>query len=174
MCTHNPPHDIELEGIILGWMACIPRLIKIACRILSNLDFYSTINQFIFVALQEMFQRGAPIDLALLYSYMHQNNGKEDNVSASYLSSLLDGVPKSSIKNFEFYCYRIKQLSMLRDIQRKCYKVLKGVNHNHDSIKELMILRRRIDDFLRFNSAIKKQNNSSRGKNDSPTTSFKI
>ena len=168
MCNKYPLYSIELEKVILGLINIKNSLIEEAALILEKDDFYRTSSQMIFAAACFIKDRGERVDLVMLHNYFELNGGVEKIGGATNLSSLMDGVPHSYIRNFGIYCIKLKQLSILREIQNICSKVMNiGRNKFEEPTVVLQKLKKEIDAYLRYDKGNKRV--SKEGQNERQT-----
>ena len=167
MSLINIPTSPEMEKILLALMIIFPEFIKKAVYTLIDEDFYNMKNRKIYQALKKMWERKEPIDLALLFNFMSLNGDSSSFGGAYYLSSLLDGIPFSMARHFEVYCYRLRAITILRQIVEKCYRIADGWKSPAANISEsLLELREMIEIFCDFNSAIKMSREGHNGNNE--------
>jgi len=149
MCVINLAHSREIEAAILAILMMQSEKVSEAIRIVEPEDFYCSGNRIILRSIYEAHDQGRPTDLVLTCHYLDTKGLLQECGGAAYLASLLDGFPKSETKNLIHYCFELRRLRLLRDIQKKCYRI--ATNRTLDeSLNEVFILGIKIDEFLRF------------------------
>src|SRR5262245_65954047 len=97
----NLPHNLDAERSVLGALLIENRAIHQAQEILTGEDFYREGHRTIFRTMSGLNEKRGAIDLITLTEELDRE-GKLDNVGgAPYVSSLVDGVPRSA--NVEHY-----------------------------------------------------------------------
>jgi len=108
-----PPHNEEAESSVLGAILIAKDAISIVSQIISENDFYNSINGMIFKAMLSLYEKGNPIDILTLKSMM-QKDKTYQKVESSYLASLVNTVPTAA--NVEHYAVLIKEASTKRSL----------------------------------------------------------
>jgi replicative DNA helicase len=108
-----PPHNEEAESSVLGAILIAKDAISIVSQIISENDFYNSINGMIFKAMLSLYEKGNPIDILTLKSMM-QKDKTYQKVESSYLASLVNTV--STAANVEHYAVLIKEASTKRSL----------------------------------------------------------
>lgn len=163
MCEMNLTHSREIERAILAILMMRPDKIAEVEKMIEPEDFFYKRDQIIFRSVYEAHAQGLPIDLVLVCHYLETKGLLQECGGATYLASLLDGLPRSEIKNLGQYCLELRQLRLLRDIQKKSYKVMTS-NIEIEAYENILLLKQKIDAFLEFKNSIKTSNE---GQNES-------
>jgi hypothetical protein len=107
------PHSLESERALIGALILDNAAIK-ALNVARDSDFYLPEHKTLVRRIVALHDDGTPIDLVSLTDALREN-GEIDRVGgASYVSSLIDGVPK--ISNADYYAIRIKKHSCHRQM----------------------------------------------------------
>ena len=110
----NLPHNLDAERSILGSIILENRALSMAQEILREEDFYRESHRKIYRVMGSLTERSAVIDLITLKNEL-QRAGDLDSVGGpAYISSLIDGVPRSS--NVEHYARIVKEKAILRSL----------------------------------------------------------
>ena len=110
----NLPHNLDAERSILGSIILENRALSMAQEILREEDFYRESHRKIYRVMGSLTERSAVIDLITLKNEL-QRAGDLDSVGGpAYISSLVDGVPRSS--NVEHYARIVKEKAILRSL----------------------------------------------------------
>ncbi len=111
-----PPQAKDLEDAIIGAMLVSPDSIeKVSARITAD-DFYSDQNQRIFIAMQEMINRGARIDFLTVCDHLRKKKELEAVGGAYYVSSLTSNVVSAA--HIEEHAKIVKEMAIKRNIIR--------------------------------------------------------
>jgi replicative DNA helicase len=111
-----PPQNADAEQSLLGAILLDKdAIIKIA-DILTGDDFYREDNKEIFEAMLTLFEKRAPIDVVTVTDELDKSKKLKDIGGASYLSSLVNGVPSSA--HIVKYAEIIRHKSLLRRLIR--------------------------------------------------------
>lgn len=109
------PQNPDAEKSVLGAILLEPKVLKDAAAILNGSDFFHpsnldlSTNGRIFVAMLRLEKDKKPIDLVTVTDHL-----KADNVLAAYVSSLADGMPRSS--NVKHYAKMVREKALLRSV----------------------------------------------------------
>ena len=126
------PHNLDAERSILGAIILENRGLNQAQEILREEDFYRESHRKIYRVMASLTERSAAIDLITLKNELLRSGDLEAVGGHAYISSLLDGVPRSA--NVEHYARIIKEKAILRGlidagnrIVNQCYEGEAGV-----------------------------------------------
>jgi len=108
----NIPQNLEAERSVLGAILLENRAINQAQEILSADDFFRDGHRRIFRAMGDLSERAAVIDLVTIKEELGREGSLDTIGGPAYISSLVDGVPRSS--NIEHYAKIVKEKSILR------------------------------------------------------------
>ena len=109
-----PPHDLEAEQAILGSMLTDKDAVISAIEVIKADDFYREDNKAIFEAIEDIYNRGEPIDIITVKSELTANGKLAKVGGLEYLAVLPEKVPTTA--NAEQYINIVKEKSMLRNI----------------------------------------------------------
>ncbi len=109
-----PPHSLEAEKATLGGILVNNESLSAVLSSISPEDFYKEAHRKIIAKITTLVNKGKPADVVTLGEELQKDGSLEEIGGASYLSSLMDGVPKSL--NVEFYASIIKEKSLRRQI----------------------------------------------------------
>lgn len=114
MSERTAPHDIATEKAVLGALLINPSHYGTVSTVLSSADFFRDAHKRIYAAIRELANSGTAIDLLTVKTRL-QASGELDEVGGpAYLSSLTDGIPKSS--NVSHYAAIVREHARLREI----------------------------------------------------------
>ncbi len=127
-----PPQSIEAEMSLLGSLMLDKDAIIKVVDFLEPRDFYRGIHQTIYEAMQELFERGDPIDMLSLASRLKEKNKLEEIGGNSYLTELVNMVPTAS--HVLTYAKIVQKKRILRDLISVSHEIgLLGYEETEDS-----------------------------------------
>lgn len=106
------PHNLDAERSVLGAILLDDRLFNHAAEFLTKDDFYVDSHKKIYARMEGLSAASRPIDLITLKDELTRASELEAVGGAAYISSLIDGVPRTS--NIEHYARIVKDKSVLR------------------------------------------------------------
>ncbi|MDO8582879.1 MAG: replicative DNA helicase [bacterium] len=109
-----PPQNIEAEEVVLGAIMIDADAIIKVTDVLAPIDFYLPAHRLIFETQVALFERHQPIDIVNLTNRMKEDGTLDRVGGASYLSTLVEGVPSSS--HIVHYAGLVKEKRVLRSI----------------------------------------------------------
>lgn len=118
----TPPHSHEAEKTVLGGILVNNENLNVVMSIISPEDFYKEGNRRIIESINSLVDKGQPVDLLTLSEELQRAGCLAEVGGASYLSSLMDGVPKSL--NIEYHAQIIKEKSLLRRLILSSAKII--------------------------------------------------
>jgi replicative DNA helicase len=126
------PQNLEAERSVLGAILLDPASLSFVVPILSQDDFFPDTHRRIYGAMMELSQRSAEIDVLTLKEELDRSGAVEKIGGASYLASLLDGVP--DVGNVEHYARIVKEKSTLRRLIRTGQRIVReGLSGEKDA-----------------------------------------
>jgi len=118
----TPPHSLEVEKTVLGGVLVNNAYLNVVLSQLAPEDFYRDAHRQILEGMVALMDRGQPIDLLTLSDELQRRGLLEEIGGAAYLSSLMDGVPRTL--NIEYYAQIIKEKSLLRKLILSSAKII--------------------------------------------------
>jgi replicative DNA helicase len=118
----TPPHSPETEKTVLGGILVNNKNLNVVLSIISPEDFYKDGNRNILERMASLVDKGLPIDLLTLTDELQKAGLLDDVGGAAYLSSLMDGVPRSL--NIEYHARIIKEKALLRRLISSSAKIM--------------------------------------------------
>ena len=115
------PHNLDAEKAVLGAVLVRPEALVEAERIVQMTDFWRDGHGVIYQAMLHLAGEGRAIDLVTL---QHQLGpaGIQRAGGAAYITSLIDGLPRSS--NVEHYAHIVKDSSRARILDAYCQQAI--------------------------------------------------
>ncbi|HCS49799.1 MAG TPA: replicative DNA helicase, partial [Candidatus Aminicenantes bacterium] len=132
----TPPHSLEAEKTVLGGILVNNENLNTVLSIISPEDFYKDSNRKIIERIVVLVDKSLPVDLLSLSEELQRSGSLDEVGGASYLSSLLDGVPKSP--NVEYYSKIIKEKSLLRKLILSSAKIISSSYEQKEDADELL------------------------------------
>jgi replicative DNA helicase len=108
----TPPHSPEAERTVLGTILVNNKSLNVVLSIISPEDFYKDAHRKIIETISALVDKGVPVELLALSEELRREGALDEVGGASYLGSLMDGVPKNL--NVEYYARIIKEKALLR------------------------------------------------------------
>jgi replicative DNA helicase len=116
------PHSLEAERSILGAVLLHTESISHVDGILHANDFFRDAHRRIFEAMLRCSNHNVPIDLTTLKEELDKKNDLDEVGGPSYISALIDGVPRST--NIEHYARIVVEKAQLRELIYASNKIL--------------------------------------------------
>ncbi len=114
--TKVPPHNLEAEQAVLGALMLDPQKGSTVFEILGAEDFYRDNHKTIYLAIQDIFERGEPVDLVTVAENLRQSGRLESIGGIGTVSQIASAVPSAS--NVEHYAQIVAEKSLLRQLIR--------------------------------------------------------
>jgi len=108
----TPPHSVEAEKTVLGGILVNNKNLNIVLSIITPEDFYKESHRMVLGKIIALVDKGIPVDLLSVTEELKREGHLDEVGGASYVSSLMDGVPKSL--NVEYHTQIIKEKALLR------------------------------------------------------------
>jgi len=108
----TPPHNLEAERTVLGTILVNNKSLNVVLSIIRPEDFYKDSHRKIIETISALVDKGLPVELLALSEELRRNALLEEVGGASYLASLMDGVPRNL--NVEYYARVVKEKALLR------------------------------------------------------------
>ena len=132
----TPPHSLEAEKTVLGGILVNNDSLNVVMSIISPEDFYKESHQKIIERISALVDKGLPVDLLSLSEEMQRAGLLEEAGGMAYLSSLMDGVPKSL--NVEYYAQIIKEKALLRRLIVSSAKIITASYEQKEEADDLL------------------------------------
>ncbi|EKD64589.1 MAG: hypothetical protein ACD_50C00340G0005 [uncultured bacterium] len=130
-----PPHNEEAEASVLGAILIEKDAISVASGILSENDFYSSINGAIFSTMLSLYEEGKPIDILTVKSNLKKNKTYQ-KIEPSYLADLVNTVPTAA--NIEHYAGIIKEASTKRALISAGSEIVESAFSDEKDVEEVL------------------------------------
>ena len=107
------PHDIEIEGAVLGAIMLESNALISVVDLLSIDSFYLEANKVVFKAILDLFDASDSIDIMTVTDRVRKN-GDKNSANAVYITKLISRINSSA--NLEFHVRILKELYMRREL----------------------------------------------------------
>ncbi len=132
----TPPHSLEAEKTVLGGILVNNDSLNTVLSIISPEEFYKDAHRKIIERIIALVDKGLPVDLLSLSEDLERAGDLDEVGGASYLASLMDGVPKSL--NVEYYAQIIKEKALLRRLIMSSAKIISSSYEQKEDADELL------------------------------------
>ena len=132
----TPPHNLEAEQSVLGAVFLEPTAFVQASEILIPEDFYRASHQLIFTAMMTLSERGEPIDVVTVTTFLNDRKQLEEAGGVSYLTELAESVPTAA--NVEYYSRIVEEKSTLRSLIRKATDIVTASFEKEDEVEDVL------------------------------------
>jgi len=132
----TPPHSPETEKTVLGGILVNNKNLNVVLSIISVEDYYKEANRKILEAIISLIDKGGPADLLMVAEELQKSGVLEEVGGISYLSSLMDGVPKSL--NIEYHARIIKEKALLRRLITSSSEIISASYDQKEDADQLL------------------------------------
>jgi len=136
MLKKTPPHNLEAEKNVLGGILVNNQKLNVVLSIISPDDFYKEGNRKILERIISLIDKNLPVDLLAVTEELQRGGDLEEVGGASYVSSLMDGVPKSL--NIEYHAKIIKEKALLRRLILSSAKIISSSYEQKEDADDLL------------------------------------
>ncbi|ODA40143.1 replicative DNA helicase [Desulfosporosinus sp. BG] len=152
-----PPHNLEAEQAVLGAMMLDPEAGSSVFEMLQPEDFYRDNHRLIFSAIQDLFEKGDPVDLVSVAEILRQQGRLEQVGGIATISEIARSVPSAA--NVEYYAKLVTEKALLRQLIRATSSILERGYEPGEEARSLLeeaeklildLSRRRIKDGFSF------------------------
>ncbi len=130
------PHSEDAERSVLGAILLNNVSYHKAREVLDASAFYSSRNQKIFAAFEELSEKGTAVDLVTVKEYLDHHGDLAACGGPAYLATLVEGVPRSS--NVEHYAEIVKEKSILRTLIESAQGIMQTAMQPGQSTAEII------------------------------------
>ncbi len=145
MLGRSPPHSIEAEEYLLS--CCLidgnDTIARCLEGKLSASAFYAPANRVIYEKLVDLYNRGAPIDLAVLAEELKTTQQLEQIGGYAYLTQISGRIPTTA--QAPYFIEKVRELSLLRELIKvasnaveNCYNYQGGLEEFIDKTEQEM------------------------------------
>jgi replicative DNA helicase len=131
-----PPHNIEAEQSVIGAVFLQPEAFVSASEILRHEDFYRAAHQRIFAAMTHLADRGEPIDVVTVTTYLNDRKELEEAGGVSYLTQIAESGPTAA--NIEYYARIVEEKALLRRLIRAATDIVTAGFEREDEVDDVL------------------------------------
>jgi replicative DNA helicase len=132
----TPPHSLEAERTVLGGILVQNQNLNTVLSTISPEDLYMDAHRAILERIVALVDKGIAVDLLTLSEDLQRSGLLEEVGGASYLASLLDGVPRNL--NVEYYAQIIKEKALLRRLILSSTRIIQESYEQKEDADELL------------------------------------
>lgn len=132
----NVIYDAEAEKAVLGCCLAQPNEVIDEIQMLSETDFFVPAHQDVFRVILEMFYDKKPIEMRLVHDLLEHRKIAERVGSPGILAELLVGF--ATHLNVLAYANRVKDKSLLRQLQSACAAIVRDIAENPENVPDLL------------------------------------
>jgi replicative DNA helicase len=132
----TPPHSLEAERTVLGGILVQNHSLNVVLSTISPEDLYKDAHRKILERIVALVDKGLTVDLLTLSEDLQRSGLLEEIGGASYLASLLDGVPRNL--NVEYYAQIIKEKALLRRLILSSTRIIQESYEQKEDADELL------------------------------------
>ena len=130
------PQSIEAERSILGAILLDNERLNQAVELLKPDDFYLTNHRLIFEHMLSLSEKARAIDFLTLTESL-DNAGQLETVGGrSFVSSLIDGVPRLS--NLEYYARIVREKATLRRLIKRGHEIINSCYDQQEDVDNIL------------------------------------
>ena len=130
------PQNIEAERCVLGAILLDSQLIDQAVEVLSPEDFYLGSHRTIFQHMVSLLESSKAIDFLTLTESVRNGNQLEAIGGASFISSLIDDVPR--LTNLEHYARIVQEKSTLRSLIKHSSEIISSCYEQQEDVEGVL------------------------------------
>jgi len=132
----NLPHDPEAERSVLGAALLDPTALLQVLDKVRDEDFYLESHRLIWTGIVELHGRGAAVDILTLTNHMREEGQLERVGGATYLASLVDGLP--DVANAEHYAAIVRDKAVKRRLIAAAQRILTTCSLDHGEARDVV------------------------------------
>ena len=132
----TPPHSLEAERAVLGGILVNNDGLNVVLSVITPEDFYREAHRKIIEGIAALVDKGRPVDILTLSDELQRAGLLEEIGGMAYLSSLMDGVPKTL--NVEYYAQIIKEKALLRRLIVSSARIISASYEQKDEADDLL------------------------------------
>ena len=130
------PQNLEAERCVLGAILLDNELVNQAIEFLATQDFYLGSHQVIFQHMISLVENSTAIDFVTLTESVRSHNQLEEIGGVSFISSLIDGVPR--LTNIEYYARIVQEKSTLRSLIKRSSEIITSCYEHQDNVESVL------------------------------------
>ena len=131
-----PPLNIVAEQAVLGAIFLEPEAFSAAAERVDAKDFFRANHQVIYSAMQQLFEKGEPIDIVTVTTLLSNNQQLDVAGGVSYLTDIAGSVPTAA--NIEYYCKIVEEKALLRRLIQTATDIVTATFSKEDQVDEVL------------------------------------
>ncbi len=131
-----PPHNIEAEQAVIGAVFLEPDAFSTAAERLTPADFYRASHQVIFEAMFSLFEKGEPIDIVTVTTFLANSDKLDIAGSVTYLTDIAGSVPTAA--NISYYSKIVEEKALLRRLIHTATNIVTETFAKEDEVSEVL------------------------------------
>ena len=132
----GPPQNLEAERCVLGAVLLDNQLVNQAVELLRTNDFYLSGHRLIFQHMISLLENSKAIDFVTLTESIRSSGQLDELGGASFISSLIDGVPR--LTNIEDYARIVQEKSTLRNLIKRSTEIITSCYEQQDNVESIL------------------------------------
>jgi replicative DNA helicase len=124
------PSNIDAERSILGAIILDNNALNAAIESLKAEDFFLPQHRNVFTQMVALAEAQQAIDLVTLTEELHRHGELEASGGATYLASLVDGMPR--VSNVDHYARIVREKALLRNLIHATHKIQQSALEGED------------------------------------------
>ena len=132
----GPPQNLEAERCVLGAVLLDNQLVNQAVELLRTNDFYLSGHRLIFQHMISLLENSKAIDFVTLTDSIRSSGQLDELGGASFISSLIDGVPR--LTNIEDYARIVQEKSTLRNLIKRSTEIITSCYEQQDNVESIL------------------------------------
>jgi replicative DNA helicase len=130
------PHNLEAERSVLGAVILDNALLNQAIELLKVEDFYLSGHRIIFERMLGLSEKSKAVDFITLTDELRRAGQLENVGGASFISSLIDGVPR--LANLEYYARIVQERSTLRNLIKRSHEIINSCYDQQEDVDTIL------------------------------------
>lgn len=131
-----PPHNHEAEQAILGAILLEPSVFASVNERVRAEDFYQRSHQQLFQVMNDLIEKGKPVDLVTLTAELQDRNCLDEVGGVTYLTELVESVPTAA--NVEHYAKIVEEKSLLRRLIYTATQIAQSGYTSSEEVSEII------------------------------------
>ena len=131
-----PPHNIEAEQAVIGAVFLEPNAFSTAAERLMPNDFYRANHQVIFEAMFSLFEKGEPIDIVTVTTFLANSDKLDIAGGVTYLTDVAGSVPTAA--NISYYSKIVEEKALLRRLIQTATNIVTETFEKEDEVSEVL------------------------------------
>jgi replicative DNA helicase len=130
------PHNLEAERSVLGAIMLDNGLINQAIELLKADDFYLGSHRLVFQQMLSLSEKSTAVDFITLTDELRRAGQLESVGGASFISSLIDGVPR--LANIEYYARIVQERATLRNLIKRSHEIINSCYDQPEDVDTIL------------------------------------